>query len=58
MYAAENHIILIGCVEPGRLSPCALEVHVLLADSEHGRLPRLPPAHPYKLLKRQPLAKA
>ena len=38
-----------------RLFPCALEVHVLLA--EHSRLPSLPPSHPYKLVKCQPPAK-
>ena len=38
-----------------RLFPCALEVHVLLA--EHSRLPRLPPSHRYKLVKCQPPAK-
>ena len=46
MYA-HNHIILIGCVEPGRLPPSALEVHVLLADSELG----LPPGPPLQASK-------
>ena len=46
MYA-HNHIILIRFVEPGRLPPCAPEVHVLLADSEHG----LPPSPPLQVSK-------
>ena len=46
MYA-HNHIILIGSVEPGRLPPCALEVHVLLADLEH----ELPPGPPLQASK-------
>ena len=43
LLACTMRLIIILSSSMRRLSPCALEVHVLLADSEHRRLPRLPP---------------